>query len=122
MFNVKSVVGSTKASSALDLSLVAEIPVAMSPITDAGGSGGGGAAPHCISPAKAEEASTNVKTATAQSWRRCFISFLLKCWLRIAAGDEAKPTIELSGRIIPYRVNNRALLILLQIHRKVNLT
>jgi hypothetical protein len=78
MSNVKSVTGSTKAVSALDVLSVAVIPVAISPITDAGGFGGGSTTPHCMSPAKAEEASTNVRTAMAQSWRKGFISFLLK--------------------------------------------
>jgi hypothetical protein len=97
MSNVKSVTGSTKASSIFVLSLAAVIPVAMSPITDAGGLGGGSTTPQSMVPAKVEKASTNVKTAIAQSWRRCFISFLLKRWLKVAAFDEAKPTSELVG-------------------------
>ena len=64
--------------SVLDLPSAAVIPVAISPVIDAGGFGGGSTAPHSILPAKAEEASANVKTATAQSWRRCFIGFLLE--------------------------------------------
>jgi hypothetical protein len=78
MFNVKSVTGSTMATSVLDLSSAAVTPVAMSPIIDAGGFGGGSTTPQSILPAKAEEASTNVRTAIAQSWRKGFISFLLK--------------------------------------------
>jgi hypothetical protein len=65
-------------------------PLCISLVTDADGfGGGGGKSPQSICPAKAEEASANVRTMITQSWGGCFISFLLKRWLRVAAGDEA---------------------------------
>jgi hypothetical protein len=66
MFNVKSITGSAKVLSVLDLPSAAVIPVAISPVIDAGGFGGGETAPHSISPEKAEKASAKVRTAAAQ--------------------------------------------------------
>lgn len=107
----------------VDIPFVNVAPVAISATIDEGGSGGGGAAPHWMSPANAVVASRIVNTVTAQSWRRGFIKFF--SWvvgLQIAAGVEAKPTSELSGRIIPYRVICRILQVHLQSDRKVSLT
>jgi hypothetical protein len=76
MFKVNSAIGSTKASPALDVRFVAVIPVAMSPITDAGGSGGGGGtSPQLILPANAERLTVIARIVAAQKWHRRFIVF-----------------------------------------------
>ena len=76
MLSVISVTGSIGLVS-LVVPLVGVSSVGVVLVIDAGGSGGGGTAPHCMSPARTDEARTHANAAVAKSWRRGFTIFLL---------------------------------------------